>query len=648
MKPEAMKVFPLSSLVLLFFGFVFNRGLSEALSTRQNEDAHVPPRGWNSYDSFSWTISEEEFLQNAEIISKRLLHHGYKYVVVDYLWYRKKVKGAHTDSLGYDVIDEWGRVIPDPLRWPSTRGGKGFTEVAKKVHDMGLMFGIHVMRGISTQAVNANSPILDIAKGAAYDESGRQWRAKDIGLRERACAWMSHGFMSVDTKSGAGKAFLRSLYHQYAEWGVDFVKHDCIFGDDLDVDEISLVSEVLEKLDRPILYSISPGTSVTPALARDISGLVNMYRITGDDWDSWGDVAAHFDISRDFANANMIGVRGLKGKSWPDLDMLPLGWLTDPGSNRGPHRKCNLTPDEQRTQMTLWSMAKSPLMFGGDMRKLDKETHDLITNPTLLEINWFSTNNTEFPYITGTEDHRSSKQVLTLRSRSLKDAHTPHKLVFSLTSCNENRAKGWVIEALDQDLERICWKVNFRSKYKPSLCLNKRKPLLTPDEEIICKRNHEGKFHLLPRGTTELCLDAFPSQKLTSQELRSCLLSPCSLDAKQMWELNLNGTLVNNYFGLCAVAKIVEGNANSGGIRSWVATGRQGEVYVSFFNLSPRRMTISAKISDLAKVLPNMNLDKTKCTYSEVFSGKDYGVAKETISMAVETHGSALFILHCY
>jgi len=34
---------------------------------------------------------------------------------------------------------------------------------------------------------------------------------------------------------------------------------------------------------------------------------------------------------RDFAAANMIGSTGLKGKSWPDLDMLPLGWLTDPG-----------------------------------------------------------------------------------------------------------------------------------------------------------------------------------------------------------------------------------------------------------------------------------------------------------------------------
>ncbi|KAK4785422.1 hypothetical protein SAY86_002111 [Trapa natans] len=260
--------------------------------------AGTPPRGWNSYDSFCWTISEHEFLQNAEIISRKLKDYGYEYVVVDYLWYRKKVPGAYVDSLGYDVIDEWGRMMPDPGRWPSSAGGKGFTEVAKNVHHMGLKFGIHVMRGISTQAVNANTLIFDTDTGGAYIDSGKTWQAQDIALKQRACAWMTHGFMGVDTTLGAGRAFLRSLYKQYAEWGVDFVKHDCVFGDDLDVDEITFVSDVLQQLNRPILYSLSPGTSVTPAMAKSISGLVNMYRITGDDWDNWGDVVAHFDVSR--------------------------------------------------------------------------------------------------------------------------------------------------------------------------------------------------------------------------------------------------------------------------------------------------------------------------------------------------------------
>ncbi|KAL2343109.1 hypothetical protein Fmac_004394 [Flemingia macrophylla] len=503
------------------------RALSQNISESGLRLASFPPRGWNSYDSFCWTISEEEFLQSAEIVSQRLKPHGYQFVVVDYLWYRKKVKGAYPDSLGFDVIDKWGRMVPDPGRWPSSIGGKGFSEVANKVHSMGLKFGIHVMRGISTQAVNANTPILDTTKGGAYQESGRVWRAKDIAMPERACSWMHNGFMSVNTKLEAGRAFLRSLYEQYAAWGVDLVKHDCVFGDDLDLNEITYVSEVLNKLNRPIVYSLSPGTSVTPAMAKDVSGLVNMYRITGDDWDQWTDVRAHFDVTRDFSTANMIGGKGLKGNSWPDLDMLPFGWLTDPGSNEGPHRYSNLNLEEKRTQMTLWSLAKSPLIDGQSMYQ---------------------------------EDYR-------------------------------------------------------------------------------------GKHQLVAPDRMNFCLNGSPKQRVTSNEFKRGTFSPCRRDSNQIWELNSNGTLVNSYSGLCATVEYVEANANSGGIRSWIATGRKGEIYLAFFNLSEQKTVIYAKTSYLAKALPDRTIDS--CKGKEVWSGKDVITTEGTISMNVEIHGCALFVLNC-
>ncbi|PIN22944.1 Alpha-D-galactosidase (melibiase) [Handroanthus impetiginosus] len=563
-----MGAFSLSWLFLTLFSTLLLRSLGE--------HASLPPRGWNSYDSFCWTISEEEFLQNAELVAKHLHAHGYEYVVVDYLWYRRKVDGAYVDSLGFDVIDEWGRMIPDPGRWPSSRGGKGFAEVAEKVHKIGLKFGIHVMRGISTQAYNANTPILDITTGKAYEESGRKWYAKDIGIKERACAWMQHGFMSVNTKLGAGRAFLRSLYQQYANWGVDFVKHDCVFGEDLDIDEISYVSKVLTGLNRPILYSLSPGTSVTPAMARDVSGLVNMYRITGDDWDTWEDVAAHFDISRDFSAANMIGAKGLLGKSWPDLDMLPLGWLTDPGSNEGPHRKCKLSLDEQKAQMTLWAMAKSPLMFGGDMRRLDDSTYSLLTNPTLLEINSFSSNNREFPYI-------SSSQCR--RVKDPKGHIISEGLTLGLTSCKDVEARGWSARAISDDLEQVCWKEKSSNRHKEQFCLHKRTPLLSSEEGMTYKGHYDSKVHLLNTKMMEACLGASPNRKLPSREFERGSFSPCRRDANQMWELNHNGTLKNSYSGLCASMMTVKAKSAPNGVRAWIATGRKGEIYVAFFNL---------------------------------------------------------------
>lgn len=58
-------------------------------------------------------------------------------------------------------------------------------------------------------------------QGGVYKEADREWHAEEIGMKDKTCAW-SKGFMSVDTDLGAGRAFLRSLYWQYAEWGVDF------------------------------------------------------------------------------------------------------------------------------------------------------------------------------------------------------------------------------------------------------------------------------------------------------------------------------------------------------------------------------------------------------------------------------------------
>lgn len=52
------------------------------------------------------------------------------------------------------------------------------------------------------------------------------------------------------------------------------------------------------QLNRSVIYSLSPGSGVTPTMAKEVNGLANMYRITGDDWDTWDDVASHFDISR--------------------------------------------------------------------------------------------------------------------------------------------------------------------------------------------------------------------------------------------------------------------------------------------------------------------------------------------------------------
>jgi alpha-galactosidase len=72
--------------------------------------------------------------------------------------------------------------------------------------------------------------------------------------------------------------------------------------------------------------------------------------------------------------------------AWPDADMLPLGRIGI-RAERGEDRKTHFTPDEQQTLMSLWSIARSPLMFGGDLPSNDEATMALITNDEVLAVN---------------------------------------------------------------------------------------------------------------------------------------------------------------------------------------------------------------------------------------------------------------------
>ena len=52
--------------------------------------ASAPPRGWNSYDSYTWHVNETQFLSNCKVMAERLLPFGYNTCVVDYLWYQSE------------------------------------------------------------------------------------------------------------------------------------------------------------------------------------------------------------------------------------------------------------------------------------------------------------------------------------------------------------------------------------------------------------------------------------------------------------------------------------------------------------------------------------------------------------------------------
>lgn len=288
--------------------------------------------------------------------------------------------------------------------------------------------------------------------------------------------------------------------------------------------------------------------------------------------------------------------------------------------------------------MTLWSMARSPLMFGGDMRRLDDATFNLLSNPTLLEINSFSSNNKEFPYISSTKLPQTRRHGKLERGKS-------ESLSLALTSCNNVEAVGWSDKAIDNDLEQVCWKDKSSKRNREPFCLYKREPLLSSDEDLTTNRQNKGKVHLFDSKMSDSCLGASPSRKLTSKETKRGSFSTCRFDTNQMWELNNNGTLVNSYSSLCAY--MTNTKAEATGARAWIATGRQGEIYVAFFNLDAVEAKISMKVADLGRAIQGREFNNGSCRCREEWSGKDFGYVKDVLSTNVGSHATALFVLNC-
>ncbi len=371
-----MMHFSFKSLLISFFvlfiapaGQVFNQGVTV-------EDFHrwapVPPMGWNSWDCYGPTVTEEEVKANADFMAKHLKDYGWEYIVVDIRWYvgNDKSHGYNETNPDY-FMDDFGRFIPAVNRFPSSAGGKGFKPLADYIHDRGLKFGIHVMRGIPKIAVERNLPITE-----------SKYRAKDIYSNDNLCTWL-HDMYTIDAAKQGAQDYYNSLFRLYASWGIDFVKIDDL-SSPYHADEIEMIRKAIDNCGRKIVLSTSPGE--TPVnYASHIQQHANMWRIVGDFWDNWPQLKEHFEICNRWAPFIGYG-------AYPDADMLPLGHIGI-RAERGNDRMSQLTRDEQYTLMTLFSVFRSPLMFGGDLPTSDSFTISLLTNKNVLMVNKTSTNN---------------------------------------------------------------------------------------------------------------------------------------------------------------------------------------------------------------------------------------------------------------
>ena len=330
--------------------------------------APTPPMGWNSWNSFGPTINEAQARETARIMAEKLLPFGYNVFTIDIQWYEPEAKSYTYNSEPVPAIDGYGRLLPAPNRFPSSAGGKGFAPLAAEVHKLGLKFGVHLMRGIPRLAVKLNLPVL-----------GTKYRAQDIADTSSICPW-NPDMYGVDMRKAGAQAYYDSVFRLFASWGVDFVKMDDMSRPyDAHAPEIEAAHQAILATRRPIILSLSPGETPVPR-AEHVRRNAQMWRISDDFWDEWPLLEAQFTRLENWNPYRRPG-------GWPDADMLPFGRLA-----LG-QRDTKFTPAEQRTVMTLWSIARSPLIMGGDLRHLDAPTLALLANPEVIAVNQHSSDN---------------------------------------------------------------------------------------------------------------------------------------------------------------------------------------------------------------------------------------------------------------
>jgi hypothetical protein len=344
-----------------------------ALAASAAPDFHAwapkPPMGWNSWDCFATTVTEAQARAQADFMAEKLARFGWTYLTVDIQWYEP-------DATGYDyrkgaplAMDEFGRLLPAVNRFPSAAGGAGFKPLGDYLHAKGLKFGLHLMRGIPRQAVAQNTAIL-----------GSSAHAADIADRSRVCPWNTDMF-GVDMSRPGAQEYYDSVFALLASWGVDFVKVDDLSRPyEANRAEVEAVRKAIDRSGRPMVLSLSPGE--TPLAVGDhVAAHANMWRISDDFWDNWKELLKQFERLRHWVPFAGSG-------HYPDADMLPLGRIRFGKDTR-------FTRDEQRTLLTLWCIARSPLIHGGDLTQTDDFTLSLLTNPEVIAVNQDSSGNRE-------------------------------------------------------------------------------------------------------------------------------------------------------------------------------------------------------------------------------------------------------------
>jgi len=295
-----------------------------------NTIALTPPIGWNGWNSWAEKIDREKVIASAEaMVNKGLGNHGWSYINIDDAW--QGIRGGKLNALQPNE------------KFPKIK------EMVDYIHSLGLKAGIYSTPYVYSYAgyVGASS---DFEKGGEKHEPNKKNRISSGPI----------GKYRFETNDAL----------QMAEWGFDYLKYDWR----IDLNSTERMSSSLKKSGRDIVFSISNNAPFEKA--SDWARLTNAWRTGPDIRDSWPSLySLAFTIDRwgDYAGPG----------HWNDPDMMVLGNVSI-GPELHPSR---LTPDEQYSHVSIFSLLAAPLLIGCPIEQLDDFTLNLLTNDEVLELN---------------------------------------------------------------------------------------------------------------------------------------------------------------------------------------------------------------------------------------------------------------------
>jgi alpha-galactosidase len=297
--------------------------------------ALTPPLGWNSWNCWGVSVDQDKVLASARAMAEKgLINHGWTYINIDDTWQGKRTPADHALQAN--------EKFPDMKR------------LCDEVHALGLKVGIYSTPWITSYAKypggSADNPTGDWAPPTG---------ARVLNGRTKPWAIGTYSFAAPDA-------------NQWARWGIDYLKYDWFPNEP---PETRQMAEALRASGRDIVYSLSNTAPIENAAA--LSALANSWRTTGDIHDSWGSLHG---IWKQQARWQPFGRPG----HWNDPDMLVVGDV-DVGSGKALHPS-RLTPNEQYTHISLWSLLSAPLLIGCPLERMDAFTMNLLTNDEVLDI----------------------------------------------------------------------------------------------------------------------------------------------------------------------------------------------------------------------------------------------------------------------